>query len=162
MSTRSCVTVFVLLLSRFEFTSGEWPQPVREGNPHFNRRLQLVSETGYYLTILPNGHVKGADEDSDPYTILDVLAAGVGKVKLRGVETGLYLAMDDRGILYGSDDHQDGSTVFIERPFAQYNTYESKEHRGWFVAIRKNGTAKPGPHTKLSQKSTKFLPVRGD
>ncbi|RZF39974.1 hypothetical protein LSTR_LSTR002377 [Laodelphax striatellus] len=137
--------------------------PIREGNPNYGFRMQLYSRTGFHLAIFPDGRVKGVDEDCYKYAILELSSAGsVNEVRIRGIETNLYLAMNREGGLYGEPDRDDPATVFIEAFLAHYNTYLSHKyaHTGWYVGIKKSGKHKPGHQTRWGQKAIQFLPRR--
>ena len=47
----------------------------------------------------------------------------VGEVRIKGLETGLYLGMDSEGRLYTESDPTNESTVFIESAEGHYLTY---------------------------------------
>jgi hypothetical protein len=85
-----------------------------------------------------------------------------GEVRIRGIETNLYLAMNQKGRLYGEVNGKDEATVFVEYSYGQYNLYLSRKwaHVGWYVGIKKSGKIKPGPQTRWGQKAIQFLPQR--
>ena len=84
-----------------------------------------------------------------------------GEVKIRGVETKLYLSMTGEGRLVGIEDGSDGSVVFVERVLGAYIAYMSRHwaHHGWHVAIKKSGKVKNGKKTLYPwpQHAIKFL-----
>ena len=47
----------------------------------------------------------------------------MGEVRIKGLETGLYVAMDTEGRLYPEPDPKNESTVFIESAEGHYLTY---------------------------------------
>ena len=47
----------------------------------------------------------------------------VGEVRIKGLETGLYLAMNAEGRLYTEEDPKNESTIFIESTEGHYLTY---------------------------------------
>ena len=47
----------------------------------------------------------------------------VGEVRIKGLETGLYLAMNAEGRLYTEEDPKNESTIFIESAEGHYLTY---------------------------------------
>jgi len=104
------------------------------------------------------------DEDSLRYAVLELEPGPEpGTVRLRGVETGLYLAMDNRGWLHASEQVEDLSTVFIERAAGrgESSTFlsASQAHKGWKVGIRRSGRTKNGKRTVFPalQRATEFL-----
>ncbi|KAB7506143.1 Fibroblast growth factor 20 [Armadillidium nasatum] len=64
-------------------------------------RKQLFAMTGWNVAIYPSMKVRGTREHYSVFAILDVRAVGKGEVQMRGVESGLYLAMSNKGRLYG-------------------------------------------------------------
>ncbi|XP_027238241.1 fibroblast growth factor 22 isoform X1 [Penaeus vannamei] len=77
--------------------------PLRERlrQPQLSVRKQLFSMTGWNLAIYPDMSVKGTREFYNLYAIMEVRAVGKGEVQIRGVDSGLFLAMSSKGKLYG-------------------------------------------------------------
>ena len=67
----------------------------------------------------------GVREAFNPFAVLELTPANleVGEVRIKGLETGLYLAMDAEGRLYPEPDPKNESTVFIESAEGHYLTY---------------------------------------
>ncbi|XP_043224978.1 fibroblast growth factor 9-like, partial [Amphibalanus amphitrite] len=68
---------------------------------YIGRRKQLYCRHGVNLAILPGGKVVATQEPFNKYAVLEVTAVDLQEVRMRAVETGLYVAMDSKGQLYG-------------------------------------------------------------
>ncbi|CAH0564175.1 unnamed protein product [Brassicogethes aeneus] len=131
--------------------------------PWASYRMQLFSKTKHNLAIYPDGTVKGTKDDNDLHTFMELMpGGGPGLVKIQGMLTNLFVAMNHRGKLYGERDPSSQKIIFIEEFQGSYTTYKSKryERRNWYIGIKKNGNFKSGRKTKYGQKAISFLPRR--
>lgn len=106
--------------------STSWGRP-QFANPTFGTKMQLFSRTNFNLAVYADGSVSGTQDDSDLHSklfmvclpnrirtlhcrnvmlmflaYLELKSAGYpGHVRIQGTLTNLYIAMDQRGRLYG-------------------------------------------------------------
>jgi len=124
-------------------------------------KIQLYNKQGFNLAVFPGGFVKGVREAFNPFAVLELMVVDVGELRIRAVETDLFLSMNHKGKLVGIVDGTDESTVFIERKLGPYIAYLSRKyaHFGWHVGIKRNGLIKPGRKTfyPWGQHAIKFL-----
>ncbi|XP_038652047.1 fibroblast growth factor 1-like isoform X1 [Scyliorhinus canicula] len=125
-------------------------------------KLLYCANGGYFVRILPDGQVEGTRDRSDVYIQLQLQAVSRGVVTIQGIEARCYLAMSEVGQLHALPAPTDECFFLETLEENGYSTYKSKEHmeRNWYVAIRKNGNAKPGPRTNVGQKAILFLPMQ--
>ncbi|XP_061105184.1 fibroblast growth factor 1-like [Conger conger] len=118
--------------------------------------------SGHHLRIRPDGTVDGEQEETDVHTKLKIRTVDVGVVVIEGVEAGCYLAMDERGQVYGSKTVNEECHFHEKLEENHYNTYraQSSGEGAWYLGLKKSGQPKPGPKTHRSQKAVYFLPRR--
>ncbi|KAF7266651.1 hypothetical protein GWI33_020144 [Rhynchophorus ferrugineus] len=112
-----------------DITNAQW------GNPTLGSKMQLFAKTGFYLGVYPDGRVRGTKDDSDPHTFLEIVTGGLlpEHIKIKGLLTNMFVAMNKKGRLYAEPDPSASSTVFIESFQGSYNAYLSRlyAHLGW-------------------------------
>ncbi|XP_047437025.1 fibroblast growth factor 3 [Mugil cephalus] len=142
------------------------------------RRRKLYCATKYHLQIHPDGKIDGSLEENNPFSILEITAVDVGVVAIKGLFSGKYLAMNDKGRLYASEVFNK-ECEFVERIHELgYNTYASRHHstehppgggsssskrrasakRQWYVSINGKGRPRRGFKTRSTDKASLFLP----
>ncbi|XP_008308570.1 fibroblast growth factor 3 [Cynoglossus semilaevis] len=144
------------------------------------RRRKLYCATKYHLQIHPNGKIDGSLEENNPLSIMEITAVDVGVVAIKGLFSGRYLAMNDKGRLYASEVFTK-ECEFVERIHELgYNTYASRHHsteqplppggsggngkrrasvkRQWYVSINGKGRPRRGFKTRSTDKASLFLP----
>uniref|UniRef100_A0A672M2C0 Fibroblast growth factor n=1 Tax=Sinocyclocheilus grahami TaxID=75366 RepID=A0A672M2C0_SINGR len=122
------------------------------------RRRKLYCATKYHLQIHPNGKIDGSLDENNPFSILEITAVDVGVVAIKGLFSGRYLAMNEKGRLYASEGFN-RECEFLERIHELgYNTYASRHHRQWYVSINGKGRPRRGFKTRSTDKASLFLP----
>uniref|UniRef100_A0A8C8S449 Fibroblast growth factor n=1 Tax=Pelusios castaneus TaxID=367368 RepID=A0A8C8S449_9SAUR len=112
------------------------------------RRLYCNVGIGFHLQILPDGRISG---------LLEISTVERGVVSLFGVKSALFLAMNNKGRLYGTVS-TNYECKFRETLLPNnYNAYESNAYQGAYIALSKHGRVKKG--NKVSPATT-FLANR--
>ncbi|XP_008946780.1 PREDICTED: fibroblast growth factor 4-like [Merops nubicus] len=99
---------------------------------------------------------------SDSYVsyvgLLEISPVERGVVSIFGVRSGLFVAMNSKGKLYGST-HFNDECKFKEILLPNnYNAYESRIYPGMYIALSKNGRTKKGNKVSPTMTVTHFLP----
>ncbi|XP_013886688.1 fibroblast growth factor 4-like [Austrofundulus limnaeus] len=121
------------------------------------RRLYCNVGIGFHIQVLPSGKITGVHEEN-MYSLIEISPVERGVVTLSGVRSGLFVAMSEKGKLYGSGNYND-ECKFKESLLANnYNAYESAAHPGMFIALSKTGKTKRGNRVSPAMSVTHFLP----
>uniref|UniRef100_A0A667Z5V4 Fibroblast growth factor n=1 Tax=Myripristis murdjan TaxID=586833 RepID=A0A667Z5V4_9TELE len=122
---------------------------------------RLSSRQGFQLQMQPDGTIDGTkDED----TVFNLIPVGLRVVAIQGVQTKLYLAMNNEGFLYTSE-HFTPECKFKESVFENYYvTYSSMLYRqqasgrAWYLGLNKEGGVMKGNHVKKNKAAAHFIP----
>ncbi|XP_031729121.1 fibroblast growth factor 4-like [Anarrhichthys ocellatus] len=121
------------------------------------RRLYCNVGIGFHIQVLPNGKITGVHNENR-YSLLEMSPVERGVVTLFGVKSGLFIAMSDKGKLYGSGRYND-ECKFKENLLANnYNAYESAAYPGMYIGLSKTGKTKRGNRVTPTMTMTHFLP----
>ncbi|XP_033989885.1 fibroblast growth factor 4B-like [Trematomus bernacchii] len=121
------------------------------------RRLYCNVGIGFHIQVLPNGKVTGVHNENR-YSLLELSPVERGVLTLFGVRSGLFIAMSDKGKLYGSGNFND-ECKFKENFLANnYNAYESAAYPGMYIGLSKTGKTKRGNRVTPTMTMTHFLP----
>ncbi|XP_028257915.1 fibroblast growth factor 4 [Parambassis ranga] len=121
------------------------------------RRLYCNVGIGFHIQVLPDGRITGVHNENR-YSLLQISPVERGVVTLLGVRSGLFVAMNRRGKLYGSLQYNN-DCKFREKLLANnYNAYESMAYPKMFIGLSKNGKTKRGNRVSPAMTVTHFLP----
>ncbi|GLD48527.1 fibroblast growth factor 4-like protein [Lates japonicus] len=113
------------------------------------RRLYCNVGIGFHIQVLPNGKITA---------LLEISPVERGVVTLFGMRSGLFIAMSNKGKLYGSGHYND-ECKFREKLLANnYNAYESAAYPGMYIGLSKTGKSKRGNRVTPTMTMTHFLP----
>ncbi|NWT19754.1 FGF4 factor, partial [Vireo altiloquus] len=99
-----------------------------------------------------------SDSCVSPVGLLEISPVERGVVSIFGVRSGLFVAMNSKGKLYGSA-HFNDECKFKEILLPNnYNAYESRIYPGMYIALSKNGRTKKGNKVSPTMTVTHFLP----
>ncbi|XP_075569212.1 fibroblast growth factor 4 [Pelecanus crispus] len=121
------------------------------------RRLYCNVGIGFHIQVLPDGRIDGIHSENR-YSLLEISPVERGVVSIFGVTSGLFVAMNSKGKLYGST-HFNDECKFKEILLPNnYNAYESRIYPGMYIALSKNGRTKKGNKVSPTMTVTHFLP----
>ncbi|XP_030622467.1 fibroblast growth factor 4 [Chanos chanos] len=121
------------------------------------RRLYCNVGIGFHLQVLPDGRITGVHNENR-YSLLEISPVERGVVTLFGVRSGLFVAMNSKGKLYGSVLFT-SECKFKEKLLANnYNAYESMSYPGMYIGLSKTGKTKKGNRVSTTMTVTHFLP----
>ncbi|KAF1392516.1 hypothetical protein PFLUV_G00028820 [Perca fluviatilis] len=121
------------------------------------RRLYCNVGIGFHIQVLPDGRITGVHNENR-HSLLQISPVERGVVTLLGVRSRLFVAMNQRGKLYGSL-HFNNECKFREKLLANnYNAYESMAYPRMFIGLSKNGKTKRGNRVSPAMTVTHFLP----
>ncbi|XP_043938342.1 fibroblast growth factor 4 [Protopterus annectens] len=121
------------------------------------RRLYCNVGIGFHIQVLPDGRISGVHNENR-YSLLEVSPVERGVVTLFGVKSGLFVAMNSKGKLYGSVYFNDECKFKEQLLPNNYNAYESSMYPGMYIALSKNGKTKKGNKVSPTMTLTHFLP----
>ncbi|CAK8679981.1 unnamed protein product [Clavelina lepadiformis] len=136
------------------------------------RLIDLFCMTHYILEIKHDGTVTGS-RVRNANTLLEIQSVEAGGVvSFQSKATGLYLAMDKKGRLYGTKHFSKEHSAFVERMRPNfYNTYSARHYPrkhgkskrsasgDWYVAIGKHGTVRKANRIGPTHSAAQFLPL---
>uniref|UniRef100_A0A8C8D7A9 Fibroblast growth factor n=1 Tax=Oncorhynchus tshawytscha TaxID=74940 RepID=A0A8C8D7A9_ONCTS len=125
---------------------------------------RLFSRTGFCLQMQADGTIDGTKDEDNSYAVFNLIPVGLRVVAIQGVQTKLYLAMNNDGFLYTSE-HFTPECKFKESVFENYYvTYSSmlyrqqQSGRAWYLGLNKEGVIMKGNHVKKNKPSGHFIP----
>ncbi|XP_078077526.1 fibroblast growth factor 4 [Mustelus asterias] len=121
------------------------------------RRLYCNVGIGFHLQVLPDGRINGIHNE-DRYSLLEISPVERGVVSLLGVSSGLFVAMNNKGKLYGTAYYNDECKFNEILLPNNYNAYESNAYPNMYMALSKNGKTKKGNKVSPIMTMTHFLP----
>ena len=150
----------------------------RNNTPSVRTKVQLYCRTGFLLEVLDNGKIAGTQNVSSEHTILEIQVFGNILRRLKGVASGRYLSLNNRGRLTSTYNvYRNMNTFFNERHEENHwISYSSSLHsrncggwkkdlrRGneWFIAIKKNGALKRPCKTEPGMHATQFVTLKNE
>ncbi|MEQ2196722.1 Fibroblast growth factor 6 [Xenoophorus captivus] len=89
-----------------------------------------------------------------PKGLIEISTVDRGVISLFGVRSQLFVAMNSRGRLYGTDECKFKETLLPNN----YNAYESFVYKGFYIGLSKHGRVKRGNKATTAMTVTHFLP----
>ncbi|XP_075763402.1 fibroblast growth factor 11 isoform X4 [Pelodiscus sinensis] len=112
----------------------------------------------------PDGSIDGTKEDTNNFTLFNLIPVGLRVVAIQGTKSGQYIAMNAEGYLYTSA-HFTAECRFKECVFENYyvmyssTLYRQRESgRSWYLGINKEGQVMKGNRVKKTKAAAHFVP----
>uniref|UniRef100_A0A3P8V9H2 Fibroblast growth factor n=1 Tax=Cynoglossus semilaevis TaxID=244447 RepID=A0A3P8V9H2_CYNSE len=121
------------------------------------RRLYCNVGIGFHLQVLPDGRISGVHNENQ-YSLIEISAVDRGIISLYGVRSGLFVAMNSRGRLYGAKYFGEECKFRETLLPNNYNAYESFVYKGFYIGLSKHGRVKRGNKATTAMTVTHFLP----
>ncbi|XP_065120357.1 fibroblast growth factor 6b [Paramisgurnus dabryanus] len=121
------------------------------------RRLYCNVGIGFHLQVLPDGKINGVHNENQ-YSLIEISTVSRGVVSLYGVKSELFVAMNSRGRMYGTNVFKDECKFKETLLPNNYNAYESSVYKGFYIALSKHGRVKRGNRATTAMTVTHFLP----
>uniref|UniRef100_A0A8C8BI01 Fibroblast growth factor n=1 Tax=Otus sunia TaxID=257818 RepID=A0A8C8BI01_9STRI len=129
------------------------------GDPHPSWGWEPLGERSRHHTLLQGTALRPPDSCVSSPGLLEISPVERGVVSIFGVRSGLFVAMNSKGKLYGST-HFNDECKFKEILLPNnYNAYESRIYPGMYIALSKNGRTKKGNKVKFNSSITMFCTV---
>ncbi|NXG20196.1 FGF4 factor, partial [Grallaria varia] len=136
------------------------PHPGAARRPHRRhaQREPIQGSLGASTALSPHAPFPHSFPHLLSLGLLEISPVERGVVSIFGVRSGLFVAMNSKGKLYGST-HFNDECKFKEILLPNnYNAYESRIYPGMYIALSKNGRTKKGNKVSPTMTVTHFLP----
>lgn len=135
--------------------------------PSIPMAVRLFWKTQKFLQISDDGVVNGTAFCSSKYANLELEPMGSGFQRIKGIETGRYVAMNSGGIVYSTNSTNDETVFKLTMESTSYHTFASAKYYkkslyDTFISLGRNGKIRKGKDTKVSQNKVKFIIYTGD
>ncbi|XP_046876892.1 fibroblast growth factor 13b [Hypomesus transpacificus] len=147
--------------------SGKTSKPKEDANKEPQLKgivTRLSSRQGFHLRLQADGTIDGTKDEDNSFAVFNLIPVGLRVVAIQGVQTKLYLAMNNEGFLYTSE-HFTPECKFKESVFENYYvTYSSMQYRqqqsgrAWYLGLNKEGVVMKGNHVKKNKAAAHFIP----
>ncbi|KAL9966331.1 hypothetical protein ACROYT_G024385 [Oculina patagonica] len=129
--------------------------------------VRLFGKTQRFLQIASDGTVNGTSRCASKYAKLELQSMGGGLQRIKGTETGLFVAMNSEGNLYSSNSTNDETIFRQTMQSTSFHTFASakfyrKALYDTFISLGRNGKARNGKFTTSAQNKVKFLILTAD
>ncbi|XP_061444751.1 fibroblast growth factor 11 isoform X2 [Rhineura floridana] len=132
-----CQKQLLILISKVRLCGGRKGRLEKTSEPQLKGIVtKLFCRHGYYLQVHPDGSIDGTREDTNGYTLFNLIPVGLRVVAIQSTKSGQYIAMNAEGYLYTSRE----------------------SGRSWYLGINKDGQVMKGNRVKKTKAAAHFLP----
>ncbi|KYO44791.1 fibroblast growth factor 11 [Alligator mississippiensis] len=160
-----CQKQLLVLISKVRLCGGRKGRLEKSPEPQLKGIVtKLFCRHGFHLRMHPDGVIDGTREDSNSFTLFNLIPVGLRVVAIQGTASGQYVAMNAEGHLYTSA-HFTAECRFKECVFENYyvtyasTLYRQRESgRSWYLGLNKEGQPMKGNRVKKTKAAAHFLP----
>ncbi|KAJ8247842.1 hypothetical protein GJAV_G00251140 [Gymnothorax javanicus] len=130
------------------------------------RIRQLFSRKQWFLTINENGNIRGTQDPTNCYSILEIRTVSEGGIlAIKGVKSQYYISMNETGVLQGKKTYSENCNfkeVFLENNYNAYSSAKWTKQNGkeMFIALSQKGRPLRGRKTRKENSSSHFIPMK--
>ncbi|CAM2110625.1 unnamed protein product [Caretta caretta] len=104
-----CQKQLLILISKVRLCGGRKGRLEKTPEPQLKGIVtKLLCRHGFYLRMHPDGAIDGTKEDTNSFTLFNLIPVGLRVVAIQGTKSGQYIAMNAEGYLYTSVRESDG------------------------------------------------------
>ncbi|XP_037553126.1 fibroblast growth factor 7 [Nematolebias whitei] len=128
------------------------------------RIRQLYSRTQWFMTIDDSGNIRGTQDPTNCYSILEIRTVSERGLTIKGIKSQFYISMNKKGQLKGKriyNKNCEFTEFFLENYFNAYASVNKwNKTKEMFIALSQKGRPLRGNKTRREQVASHFIPMK--